>query len=68
MGTVRVPTVRTKRKKQYRIVTKPTTEAFCRGARCTTKKVSEEWLKAELLKLNNDTDVETYFYEEIKEA
>ena len=54
------------KKKWYRVVTKPTTEAFCRGKRCVAKKVSEDWLDLELLKAKKDPDVERCFFEEIK--
>lgn len=52
--------------KKYRIVTKPTTRAFCKGQRTEQKIVSEEWLKPALLAVERDTNVECYFYEEIK--
>lgn len=65
MGRVKVPRTKAVRWKRYRLVTKPTTAAFCRGKRIEQKTVPEEWLSAALLVAENDPDVERYFYEEI---
>ena len=54
--------------KKYRIVTKPTTVAFCNGEHTKQKIVSEEWLAVALLAAERDPNVERYFYEEYKGA
>lgn len=56
------------RPKNYRIVTKPTTAAFCNGNHTKQKIVSEEWLAVALLAVERDPNVERYFYEEYKGA
>lgn len=49
---------------KYRIVTKPTSDAFAKGKRTQQKIVSEEWLNIAILAVKQDPDVERYFYEE----
>lgn len=49
---------------KYRIVTKPTSDAFAKGKRTQQKIVSEEWLNVAILAVKQDPDVERYFYEE----
>lgn len=61
----KVPTVKSKKVKWYKIVTKPTTDAFGRGKRVTAKTVDENWLPVALLAAKNDPDVERFWYEEI---
>ena len=51
-------------RKQYRIVTKPTSDAFTKGTRTAQKIVSEEWLNIAILAGKRDPNVEQYFYEE----
>lgn len=52
------------KRKQYRIVTKPTSDAFTKGTRTAQKIVSEEWLNIAILAVERDPDVERYFCEE----
>ena len=56
------------KQKKYRIVTKPTSDAFCKGEHTNQKIVSEEWLAVALLAAERDPNVERYFYEEYKGA
>ena len=54
------------KQKRYRIVTKPTSDAFCKGEHSKQKIVSEEWLEVALLAVKRNPNVERYFYEEYK--
>ena len=55
-----------KREKMYKIVVKPTTDAFCNGKRTYVKLVSQYWLDSAKKSLDIDPSVERYFVEEIK--
>ena len=52
------------KQKRYRIVTKPTSDAFAKGKRTQQKIVSEEWFSITILAVESNPDVERYFYEE----
>lgn len=54
------------REKMYKIVVKPTTDAFCNGKRTYVKRVSQHWLDSAKKSLDIDPSVERYFVEEIK--
>lgn len=52
--------------KRYEIVTKPTTEAFCKGKHTESKVVSEEWLELSIKAVERDPNVERYTVKELK--
>ena len=54
------------KEKRYRIVAKPTNEAFCTGQRVKAKIVPEWCLNIAVNAIKNDTTIERFFVEEIK--
>ncbi len=53
------------KEKRYRIVMKPTTEAFCKGQRVKAKIVPEWCLNIAVKAVENDKSIERFFVEEV---